>query len=145
MLLLLLAFVPRPTIKKWFWFGMLWGSGMDIFLILLFKLSHFYFYLNTKPFDFYGVPIWLTFAWIPAIIMFIHFLPQRKEPYIFYLYLSSFAMLGVLIGIFFTQISLIKEIHWHSLLRFPVQFLWLFGTHAHYQALKKSEPAVMDY
>jgi hypothetical protein len=107
MLLLLLAFVPRPTIKKWFWFGMLWGSGMDIFLI--------------------------------------HFLPQRKEPYIFYLYLSSFAMLGVLIGIFFTQISLIKEIHWHSLLRFPVQFLWLFGTHAHYQALKKSEPAVMDY
>lgn len=139
MLFLVLVFVPRKEIKKIFWFSLLWGTGVDMFLILLFKLLNFYHYINAEPFDFYGSPIFINLTWSTAVILFIHFLPARKEKYILPLYVGMYALLGVFIGVFLLKAGLIVETHWNELLRFPVIYLWFFMCHKHYLHLKRKD------
>jgi hypothetical protein len=61
---------------------MLWGTGLDLILILLFKVLNLYHYVNADPFDFYGSPIFINLAWAAAVMFFLHFLPARKEKYV---------------------------------------------------------------
>jgi hypothetical protein len=135
---LTLLFVPRQEIKKLFWFSLLWGSTADIVLILLFRCLHLYQYLKLSPYDFFGAPMWLPLAWSPAVILYIYFFPARKEWYYIIFYITAFAVIGTAIGMFFTQIGLLKEIHWHPLLRFPVQFIWFYGAMRHYRYLEST-------
>lgn len=138
MLALVLVFVPRPEIKKLFWFSLLWGSTVETSLILLFRQLNFYYYVKLEPFNFLGAPLWIPMAWSPAIILFIYFYPNRKEWYYNLFYLVFFSGLGVGIGLFFTQAGLIKEVRWHEFLRFPFHLLWFYGALKHYQHLEKS-------
>jgi hypothetical protein len=137
MLFFVLVFIPRKEIKKIFWFSSLWGSGVDLILILLFKTLNLYRYVKASPFDFYGSPIFINLSWSAAVMLFIHFLPIRKEKYVLPLYLSIYGIFGVFIGVFLTNAGLIVEIHWNELLRFPVIYLWFYGCYKHYQYLKK--------
>ena len=139
MLFLLLAFVPRQVIRKLFWFSLLWGSTIDAFLIMLFKYLNLYRYVDVEPFNFFGAPMWLSLSWSPAVILFLYFLPPRKEWYYFVFYLAAFSTVGTAIAMFFTQAGLIKEFHWNELLRFPIQFLWFYGTAKHFQYLESTE------
>jgi hypothetical protein len=139
MLFFALVFIPRKEIKKIFWFCLLWGTGFDFILIMLFKILNMYHYVKADPFDFYGSPIFINLAWAPAVMLFIHFLPARKEKYILPLYLAMYAMLGVFIGVFLTKAGLIVETHWNELLRFPVVYLAFYICYKHYQYLKKKD------
>jgi hypothetical protein len=103
MLFFVLVFVPRKEIKKIFWFSVLWGTGLDVLLVLLFKALNLYHYINADPFDFYGSPIFINLAWAAAVMLFLHFLPARKEKYILPVYISLFAVLGLFIGVFFLR------------------------------------------
>lgn len=139
MLFFVLAFVPRKEIKKIFWFSVLWGTGLDLILILLFKVLNLYHYVNADPFDFYGSPIFINLAWAAAVMLFLHFLPARKEKYILPVYISLYAVLGLFIGVFLTKAGLIVETHWNELLRFPVVYLSFYACYKHYQYLKKKD------
>lgn len=139
MFLFVLVFIPRKEIKKVFWFSLLWGSGVDLCLILLFKILNLYHYVKADPFDFYGSPIFINLAWAAAVLLFIYFLPARKEKYVLPLYISMYAVLGVFIGVFLNKAGLIVEIHWNELLRYPVIYLWFYGCYKHYQSLKKKD------
>ena len=139
MLFFILVFIPRQKIQKVFWFSLLWGSGVDIILIWFFKLLNLYHYVKSDPFSFYGSPIFINLAWTAAVMLFIHFLPARKEKYVFPIYLAGFAMTGVFIGVFLKNAGLIVETHWNELLRFPVIFFWFYGCYLHYQYLKKED------
>ncbi len=138
MLFLVLAFVPRKEIKKLFWFSLLWGSTVDAVLILLFRMLNLYHYVKLEPFNFLGAPLWIPLAWSPAFILFIYFYPNRKEWYYTTFYIAAFSMMGVAIGLFFTQVGLIKEVHWNEFLRFPVHFIWFYGALKHYQRLEST-------
>jgi hypothetical protein len=135
-LALTLLLVPRSTIKILFWFSLLWGSSVDVLLILLFRYLQLYHYLKLNPYDFFGAPMWLPLAWSPAIIIFIYFLPPNKEWYYSFFYIAAFSAIGMAIGMFFTQVGLLQEIHWNPLLRFPVQFLWVYGALRHHRYLE---------
>lgn len=139
MLLLVVIFVPRREIKKLFWFSLLWGSAVDFLLVQFFRLMNFYRYENSFPLDFYGSPILLNLAWSQAIILFIHFLPQRKEWYVFPFYIAAFSIVGVAIGVFFKNVGLLTEIHWHELMRFPIWALWFYGAGWHYNRLRERD------
>lgn len=106
---------------------------------MLFKGLNLYYYDNMGPFNFLGVPMWLALAWSPALILLIHFYPERNEWYYQYFYIGAFSMIGVGIGLFFTQAGLIKEIHWNEFLRFPVHFIWFYGAVRHHQYLQATE------
>ena len=136
MFIFTLAFVPRKDIKTLFWFSLIWGSGVDMFLILLFRLLNLYQYVNAMPFDFYGSPLFINLSWSPAIILFLYFLPKRPEWYVFPLYLFAFGIIGTTIGVFLNNAQLIKEIHWNELFRFPVIVLWFWASSWHYHILK---------
>ncbi|HEX7714526.1 MAG TPA: hypothetical protein VF531_10955 [Bacillota bacterium] len=136
MLALVIVFVPRREIKKLFWFSLLWGSMVDFLLVELFRLLNFYRYENSFPLEFYGSPIMLNLAWSQAIILFIHFLPRRKEWYVLPFYIAMFSMIGTAIGVFFKNAGLIREIHWNELLRFPVWVVWFYGVCWHYNRLR---------
>jgi hypothetical protein len=139
MLFFVLVFIPRKELAKTFWFSLLWGSGLSLILILLFKTLNLYHYVKADPFDFYGSPIFINLAWATAVMLFIHFLPVRKERYVLPLYLSMYAVLGVFIGTFLTKAGLIVEAHWNELLRFPVVYLSFYACLKHYQYLKKKD------
>ena len=53
--------------------------------------------------------------------------------------LVAFSMIGVGIGLFFTQAGLIKEVHWNEFLRFPVHCIWFYGAVRHHQYLQATE------
>ncbi|HEX3047445.1 MAG TPA: hypothetical protein VHY08_22020 [Bacillota bacterium] len=139
MLFFVLVFIPRKEIQKIFWFSLLWGTGLDLILVLLFKALNLYHYIKADPFDFYGSPVFINLAWAAAVMLFIHFLPARKEKYVFPLYLAMYALLGVLIGVFFAKADLIVETHWNELLRFPVVYLSFYAGYKHYQYLKNKD------
>jgi hypothetical protein len=136
MLFLVLLFVPRGEIKKLFWFSLLWGSTVDVLLITVFRLFKIYYYDKLEPFNFLGAPMWIPLAWSPAIILLIYFYPDRKEWYYQVFYIMAFSMIGVGIGLFFTQVGLIKEVRWNEFLRFPMHFIWFWGAVRHYQYLE---------
>jgi hypothetical protein len=136
MLLFALLFIPKPAFKKLFWFGLLWGSGVDAILIFIIKLLNLYHYVNSEPFSFYGSPMFINLSWIPVIIMFIYFRPRRKEKYIMPLYIAAFSFVGLYVGIILTHVGLIVEKHWHVLLRFPLWYIWFYGAYKHYTYLE---------
>ena len=139
MFMLMIIMVPREKIRKLFWFSLLWGPTVDVFLVWSFSALRFYQYQYIKPFDFFGIPIWNALAWIPAIVLFIYFLPERKEPYLIWLYIATYSMLGVFVGAFYTEFGLVKEIHFHYGLRFPVWYLWFWAVLWHHRKLEAGE------
>ncbi|MCL6591329.1 MAG: hypothetical protein K6U80_15410, partial [Firmicutes bacterium] len=145
MLFLVLAFIPRQKIKRYFWFSLLWGAGMDIFLIFtICGILKLYRYEHLKPFGFYCVPIWIPLAWSASVMLFLHFLPKTKLKYPFYILLAGFSLISVFIGEVFAQLGLLREIHWHELLRFPVTFAWFYGATWHYQKLKLKDSQIFE-
>lgn len=136
MLFFVLVFIPRAKIQKFFWFSLLWGTGLDTALIWLFKSLNLYHYVNAEPFEFYGSPFFINFSWATAVMLFLHFLPLRKEWYVLPIYLSSFGLVGLYIGVFFTNAGLIVETHWNELLRFPLVTLCFYACYKHYRHLK---------
>jgi hypothetical protein len=131
------VFVPREQIRKLFWFSLLWGPTVDVLLVLIIKVLNLYQYTYLKPFDFLGTPILNSLAWSPAIILFIHFLPEQKERYIVPVYIGLFSMVGVFVGAYYTELGLVHETHFHYVLRFPIWYLWFSATFWHYHRLYK--------
>ena len=83
LLFLLVIFVPRERYKELFWFGLVWGflfSTAVTFLIS--EVFHLFHYERVMPFILFGAPLWLTFAWIPAVMLYLHFLPEGGEWYV---------------------------------------------------------------
>jgi hypothetical protein len=137
-LIFAIILIPRAEFKKWFWFSLFWGSGVDAILILLIKLLNLYHYIKAEPFSFYGSPMFINLSWVPVILMFIHFLPNRSEKYILYLYIAAFSFIGLYVGIILHSVGLIVETHWHELLRFPLWYGWFYGAYRHYKYLEKT-------
>lgn len=136
--LFLVVFVPRQQIKKLFWFSLMWGPTVDVLLVWTTKVLSLYQYTYLKPFEFFGAPIFNALAWSPAIILFLYFLPEQKERYIIPIYIGLFSMVGVFIGAYYTEFGLVRNIHFHYLLRFPIWYLWFSGALWHYRKLYKN-------
>ena len=139
MLFFVLAFVPRRELQRTFWFSLLWGTGLDTLLILLAKLLNLYHYVHAEPFELFGSPFFINLSWAAAVMLFLHFLPNRKERYVMPLYLASYAWLGVYIGVFLMKAGLIIETHWSEVYRFPLVYGCFYICYKHYQHLKKKD------
>jgi hypothetical protein len=140
MFLLQVVLVPREKIRKLFWFSLIWGPAVDLFLVWITRALQLYQYHYLEPFEFLGAPILNSLAWSPAIILFIHFLPERKERYAVPLYIGVFSMVGVFVGAYYTELGLIQNIHFHYGWRFPIWYLWFSAAYWHYRKLKAADP-----
>jgi hypothetical protein len=140
MFLLQVILVPRERIRKLFWFSLICRLLVDLCLVWIIRALQLYQYNYLEPFGFLGASILNSLAWSPSIILFIHFLPERKEGYAVPLYIGAFSMVGVFIGAYYTEFGLIQNIHFHYGWRFPIWYLWFSATYWHYRKLKAADP-----
>jgi len=137
LLLLLVIFLNRKEIKSLFWFGIIWGTILTtIIIFILSNIFHLLTYQHVYPFTIFNLPLFLDLAWAPAIIIFIHFLPDKKVGYAYYTYIVFFALLNGANDEVFHQIGLLKYIHWNPFFRFLISLPYFYWLAVHYQSLK---------
>ncbi|KUO75918.1 MAG: hypothetical protein APF81_01635 [Desulfosporosinus sp. BRH_c37] len=106
LLALALLFIPRSQIQRLFWMGMLCGSGVDFGFEYIYSLLNLTRYQHIEPFNIGMLSIWTVLAWTPTVMLFIYFLPKRKEPYIQWLYLIIWTVATSFVGILLSQLGL---------------------------------------
>jgi hypothetical protein len=145
LLLLTIIFLDRKTLQSLFWLGLIWGSGFSTLIIVIAdNCFHLLRYQHASPFTFFGSPVLLHLAWAPAILMFLHFLPNRKISYAFYAYILIFSFMSSIIDEIFHQIGLLKYIHWNSFVRFVITLPYYYFLAVHYLMLKSKGALAED-
>jgi hypothetical protein len=137
LLILLVIFLNRKEIKSLFWFGLIWGSVLTtVIIFILDDLCNLLKYQHVYPFTILGLPLLFDLAWTPAVMMFVHFLPDRKTGYPYYAYLVVFALINAANDEVFHQIGLLKYVHWSPFFRFLISLPYFYWLAIHYNNLK---------
>jgi len=91
LLLLTVIFLNRKEIKSLFWFGLIWGSGLTtIIIFIIADVLNLLKYHHVYPFTAFNLPLLFDFAWTPAILLFLHFLPKKRLRYAYHSYIIAF-------------------------------------------------------
>lgn len=139
MWLFALVLIPKDKLKTLFWYGLVWG-------FLAGKLMGFvcgawlnlYAYQLVEPFKFLGGSLWLSFAWIPAIMIYLYYLPMNELKYTFPLYLLAFALASAGIDEVFHAAGLLNYNFWNPFFRFIIAIFWFWGVKVHYNLTSKA-------
>ena len=134
----LLTMVPKRVIHKLFWFGMLWGTVLDLIVEHIYHFLRFIRYQYMEPFNIGYVPLWTILAWTPAIVMFVHFFPQQKPAYIHWLYLATWSVFITFVAIILSQLKLLVFLKCGPWIWFFTSFLQLYLTIRHYRSLENT-------
>lgn len=136
LLFLILAFIPKPEIQKLFWFGMLWGSGVDLIVENIYHFLHLTRYEHVKPFNIGVLSLWTVLAWTPAIMLFVYFLPQRKEKYLYWIYLILWSTAVSFVAVILKQLDILVFINGGPWIWFIGFFIFAYLITKHYRFLK---------
>ena len=138
LLTLMIIFLDRKAIQSLFWFGMVWGAGGSfVFVVIFSNIFTLFKYKHIEPFTFFGLPVLLGLAWTPAILLFLHFLPNRKTGYPYYAYITAFSLLSAVNDELFYKLGLLEYIHWHAFFRFIISLPYFYWMAIHYEYLKE--------
>lgn len=136
--ILLLVLVPKNQFKTLFWHGLVWGFFAGYVFAWIFGTGlNLLEYRFAEPFKTFGVCIWLSLAWTPAIMIYLYYLPSNRSKYAFPLYLSIFALASASLDDVFHGAGLLKYNFWNPFLRFTVAVFWFWGAAAHYLKTKE--------
>lgn len=132
---LALIVIPRKTIRHLFGFSLVWGYLGSLFFIIVFGggLFKLFYWRFSEPFTFFQSPFLLNLAWVPAIMIYIYFLPKIKHLHL--LFLFSFALVSAGLDEMFHRMGLLEYIHWHPFWRFIIAVVWLLGATIHYNRI----------
>jgi hypothetical protein len=137
LLILMITFLNRKEIKALFWFGLIWGTGLTTTIVFILEdLLGLIKYQHGDPFIILNLPFLFDLAWIPAIMLFLHFLPSQKIRYAYHTYIIFFALLNAVNDEFFHQVGLLKYIHWNPFFRFLISLPYFYWLAVHYLKLK---------
>lgn len=137
LLILLVFFLNRKEIKSLFWFGLIWGSVLTTVIILILgNVFHLVEYQHVYPFAILKLPLLFDLAWTPAVMMFVHFLPNPKTGYAYYIYIVVFALITAANDEVFHQIGLLTYIHWSPFVRFLISLPYFYWVAIHFTDLK---------
>ncbi|WP_075366905.1 hypothetical protein [Desulfosporosinus metallidurans] len=106
-LFLMVVFIPRGEIQKLFWFSVLCGAGLNLSIEYIFVHIGLTRYEHIIPFNFGVLPIWTVLAWAPAVMLFIYFLPQRKETYIRWMYILLWSIFTWGVAVIFSNLGIL--------------------------------------
>ncbi len=136
---LALFLIPKEKYKPLFWYGLIWGYlAGSIFAWIFGQWLHCYEYKLVEPFRPFYTNIWLNFAWIPTIMIYLFYLPTSNLWYIYPLYLITFSLASAGLDDIFHQAGLLKYYHWNLFIRFIISLIWFWGVKVHYKATKDS-------
>jgi hypothetical protein len=134
---LALILIPKEKYKSLFWYGLIWGCLVGHIFGWIFGLGlHCYEYQQGGPFMPFHTNFWLNFAWVPAIIIYLYYLPSSNLPYVYPLYLLTFSLASAGLDEIFHEAKLLIYYHWNPFFRFIIAVLWFWGAKVHYKATK---------
>lgn len=107
-----------------------------IFVIVLGKLLSLFSWQQTA-FSFLNSPFLLNLAWVPAVMLYLYFLPEANV--LFWLYLFTFALVSAGLDSVFNQLGTLQYINWGPTARFIVAIVWLLGVTLHYNYVSKKK------
>ncbi|MCR3923003.1 MAG: hypothetical protein NUK65_10900, partial [Firmicutes bacterium] len=137
MALFMIILIPREDIKRLFGISFVWGYfGSLVFVITLGRLMSLFSWQETA-FTFLNSPFLLNLAWVPALMLYLYFLP--KEKVLFWLYLLTFALVSAGLDSIFNQLGTLQYISWNPFARFIVAIVWLLSTTLHFKYLSKKK------
>lgn len=137
LLILMVVFLNRKEIKSLFWFGLIWGTGLTTIIVFIIEdLLNLIKYQHGYLFIILSLPLFFDLAWTPAIMMFLHFLPNPKIKYAYYTYIILFALLNAVNDEFFHQIGLLEYNHWSPFFRFLISLPYFYWLAVHYINLR---------
>lgn len=136
LVLLVVLFVKKDRFIPLFWPSFIWGFLADVVFVMFFgRWLGLFQWVRTLPFDFYGSPVWVNFAWILAMMLFFNFLPKRNGGYVRPLYFFAFALIDQV----FYHIGLLKYIRWSPFWRFATVLVWEILAAWNYTRLNPAE------
>ncbi|AFQ42525.1 hypothetical protein Desmer_0476 [Desulfosporosinus meridiei DSM 13257] len=142
LLFLILVFIPKQELRKLFWFGILWGSGLDFIVEHLYHFVNLTRYQHAEPFNVGILPLWTILAWAPAVMLFIYFLPQRRERYIYWVYVIIWSSFICSVAVILKQIGLLVFINGGPWIWFIGSFVFLSLMSKYYQFLEATRPSL---
>jgi hypothetical protein len=116
--------VPQESFRRLVPFGILAGFGLGLLInILAFSIFGLYGF-GQVVWPILGIPFWAVFTWIPAVILFVYYLPENSLPRLGWLLL--FPAVFTAIEYFFLQTGLrFHSPEWNLF----YAFLLSLGTH----------------
>ncbi len=128
--------IPREKFTNLFWFGLIWGFLFNIIFNLIFgSLFNLFRYQHTEAFSFLGSPLWINFAWIFAVMLYLYYLPQETKWYLFPLYIFTFSVASAALDLVFNQTGMLTYANWNPFYRFIFALIWFYGLTLHSKAL----------
>lgn len=137
MVVFMVIFIPRSDIKELFPLSFVWGYLGSFLFVITFSGLLSYFRWQATPFTFISSPLILNLSWIPALMIYLYFLP--KEKHLFWLYLLTFSLVSAGIDSVFHQLGTLRYIFWGPMGRFIVAVLWFLGVTVHFNYLTKKK------
>jgi hypothetical protein len=78
-LLFMFLLVPVERIKKLLTTGLVAGLGIAILLVLIMEKTGFWTFHGADVLNIFGIPIFLSLAWFPLVIAFIHLCMEYRH------------------------------------------------------------------
>lgn len=121
--------VPRRCWRNLFPFALIAGSFIEFCEIIIDdRLLGLYHYAGYGAFHVFNVPFGVIMAWNAAMLLFLYFLPDRRQhPTLWWMYLAASSLLTVSIELILNQLGIIIVFSslWGALPRAIISFVWL--------------------
>ena len=145
MLFFMLVFMSKLEIRKLFWLGMLYGSGISFTFEHIYHFVGFTRYHYIEPFNFGYLSILEVASWTPATLLFIHFLPQREEKYIHWLYFFTWSAFTGFIAVIFENLGILEFVRVGPWLWFFVGFVFYYVLAKIYSFLEANRKGLCNH
>ncbi len=117
----MIYFVPKEKIYRHLPFGLSFGLGIAIILVILMQnVFGFWRFANADILHIYNIPLLISAAWIPTVIVYAHFLAKRVSFTRILILIGLFAMASVVIHYLLLANQMLIYENWNLFLTFSI-------------------------
>lgn len=117
--------VDRERYRKLFIYGLIGGFLAASIVIGLMRATGGFHYRFMGPLHYKGIPILIPVAWIPAFVLFLHFLP-RLNSWEYWLYLIAWVAMSAMIEESLELVGLFVKGWFSEPMRIVLSLIWFY-------------------
>ena len=135
-----LILIPRERYRVFFPIIIVSVLIHAVLLYVTINIIEAWQYVGDEPFAILGIPIFISFSLGPSFALFLWGLPERLPRWTHYVYIASFALIGVIIDMLFQSLGLRPGSEWYRpwMWFFPLYLLY-WVTYTIYQKRRELE------
>ncbi len=124
LVVMMFFFVPREEVRHLLPFGLTFGFGTAIILLLLMQnIYNFWQFIQTDFLYLFNIPLLISAAWIPTVIIFAHWVKNEVSFMRLLVTISLFAGGATLVHYFLIANQMLVYENWSLVLTFTVSFI----------------------